>query len=238
MSLLFIVGLTGVGKSTTLAAINNTKKPFTVLPNRRDLTNDIIVPTIQQEEGRELEHITDRVERFRMTRAYRDLHSGGIAHALTTWLEQHPPESDKLVFDSIRGDHEAKYAAIFFPNSRFIVLNASNVVRLQRLCKREDKFDTVKIPNLSRGFRQAMQNIDGMERLFDTENLVQLAQDWQVPEDEFLKALRIVCTEAEHYDQETTSRYLTYNLPPARRLIIDSSEQSVDEISEQIKKWL
>ena len=49
--LLFMVGVTGVGKSTTLARLDSTALAFTLLPDRRELTDRLIITYLQQQRG-------------------------------------------------------------------------------------------------------------------------------------------------------------------------------------------
>ena len=81
--LIFVSGLTGVGKSTTLKTL---AASVTLLPNRRDLTDEIIIPWVQQRLGQNQRSVTDRLERFDLTRNYREHNPGGIITALLEYL--------------------------------------------------------------------------------------------------------------------------------------------------------
>jgi putative ribosome biogenesis GTPase RsgA len=48
--LVILVGLTGVGKSTIIAALQE-RLDFTLLPNRRNITDEIIITSLQEEDG-------------------------------------------------------------------------------------------------------------------------------------------------------------------------------------------
>ena len=47
--LVILVGLTGVGKSTVIASLR-AKLSFTLLPNRREITDEVIIRSPQQED--------------------------------------------------------------------------------------------------------------------------------------------------------------------------------------------
>ncbi|MFO7680283.1 MAG: hypothetical protein R6X34_09555 [Chloroflexota bacterium] len=80
--LLVLVGLTGTGKSTTVNALRNQGFPFRLLPNRRELTDQLIIPHMQELAGEPITPVPDRTERFTYTRRYRELFPGGMAQAL------------------------------------------------------------------------------------------------------------------------------------------------------------
>ncbi|MDY7022041.1 MAG: AAA family ATPase, partial [Cyanobacteriota bacterium] len=139
--LLIIVGLTGVGKSTVISNLTEESLDFTLLPNRRTLTDEIIISTVAQNEQYSL---NCRVQRFNYTRQYRQKFPGGMAHVLSQLWINPQQVKPQLLFDGLRGKNEVSYAATAFPNAKFIVLEAPNKVRLQRIIKRNDAFDAVK----------------------------------------------------------------------------------------------
>ncbi len=86
--LLIIVGVTGVGKSTTLAHLAQSGFTSTLLPNRRDLTDRLIISTMQTLDGEPNQLVADRKTRFDYTRRYRVRFPGGMSHALTQlWVD-------------------------------------------------------------------------------------------------------------------------------------------------------
>ena len=142
LPMIIIVGLTGVGKSTTLDLLAQAIQ-FTLLPNRRQITDDLMISYLQQTEGQPVQPVTDRLLRFEYTARYRQKFPGGMAHALTQLTLNPQNLSQPLLFDGLRGINEIAYAAKHLPFSRFIMLDAPDLVRLQRLLNRADAFDQV-----------------------------------------------------------------------------------------------
>jgi GTPase SAR1 family protein len=130
-TLLFIVGLTGVGKSTTLKALKSSALQFELLPNRRELADTIIIPEMQRAEGKKQRVERDRLERFRLTAQYRERYPAGMVHALQQYLSKHKTTGQNLMFDNIRGLGECRAALETFSDSRFIFLDAPPMVRLK-----------------------------------------------------------------------------------------------------------
>ncbi len=135
--LIVLVGVTGVGKSTALAALNGPTlggPGLRVLPDRRQVTDAVM---IWPQAGRA---VSDREERFKLTAQYRETHPGGMAQALgELWAE--PLAAQPLVFDGLRGLNEVQYAAEVFAAWRFINLHAPDALRVRRLLGRGDAFD-------------------------------------------------------------------------------------------------
>ena len=98
--LLILVGVTGVGKSTTAEALNQTDYTFELLPNRRALTDQLIIATLQQQDGQPIKTVRDRALRFDFTRRYREQFPGGMAHALAQlWVKTDKNTSAKRALD-------------------------------------------------------------------------------------------------------------------------------------------
>ncbi len=127
-----MVGLTGVGKTTVLELLAQRGTPFTMLPNRREITDKIIIATLQGADGQTPYQVADRLARFEYTARYRAQFTGGMAHALGR-LAVNPGELQSyLFFDGLRGLDEVGYAAAYFPHARFVLLDAPDTVRLNR----------------------------------------------------------------------------------------------------------
>lgn len=139
LALLCLVGLTGSGKSTVLSTLTEDGQ-LVLLPERRELTDLVIIPAAQRLEGTQPAPVRDRLERFRLTALYRRHHAGGIVHALSQYLYDNPP-AQAAVFDGLRGVEEVEAALRVFPVARFLMLEASQETRLQRLAARADTFD-------------------------------------------------------------------------------------------------
>jgi hypothetical protein len=66
-----------------------------------------------------------------------------MAHALGQVVVKVAQENEQFIFDGLRGLNEVQHGSSYFPRSRFIVLEAPDVVRLNRLLNRGDQFDVV-----------------------------------------------------------------------------------------------
>ena len=80
--LLILVGLTGTGKTTTVNALRGVGLNFSLLPNRREITDEFIIGYLQKLDGEPVAPVTDRTERFVYTRRFREMFAGGMAEAL------------------------------------------------------------------------------------------------------------------------------------------------------------
>ncbi len=145
--LLVLVGLTGVGKSTVLrllcAQAAERSAPPALLPDRRTLTDRLLIAAVQAAEGLPVEPVHDRALRFEYTRRFRQRFAGGMAHALAL-LCTHPAQTPGLLlFDGLRGENEVTHAASALPLARFALLDAPDAVRVARLLGRSDPFDRI-----------------------------------------------------------------------------------------------
>jgi len=227
--IIFIVGLTAVGKTSTLAALINTD--YRLLPNRRTLTDLIIIPEIQKDLGLAPSKVTDRVERFNITAKYREKYPEGMVHALKTYLEHQP--ADKYFFDNIRGLNELQ-AASKLDNSYFIFLDAPNIVRLNRLIGRNDSFDsTGSSPNKS--LLQELNQIPNANSIFDLEEIAKLADNYD--EDKVISAVKIIATENSNYNSQKAKAYLN-TLDKKRFVYIDTSKYSIIQVKEKIEGFI
>jgi len=237
--MLLLMGLTGVGKSTAVGALQSAGVPLTLLPNRRALTDALIIPEMQRAAGGPVQPVTDRLARFELTRRYRETHPGGMVYALGRYLEAHPGEGQgTLVFDNLRGLEEARAAVQTFPEARFILLDAPPLVRLLRLAGRHDRFDQVATTQLGNSaFAEQLMALDGLGAVFDPCELARLAARG-VPEDDILKAVRIILGEARNYDMTATAEYLRGAKDADSFLYLDTAEISADEVRARIQGWL
>ncbi len=99
--LLILVGVTGVGKSTTEAALLAQQPALTTLPNRRTLTDWLIIGALQQADGDVHQTGAGPRPRFAYTRRYRRRHPGGMAHALSNLLVDVTASRGLLLFDGL-----------------------------------------------------------------------------------------------------------------------------------------
>ena len=131
--LMILVGVTGVGKSTVLAHLAEFGLDYALLPDRRVLTDRLIISAMQAQEGGPIQPVTDRGLRFDYTRRYREQYRGGMAHALAQVSASPVLAGRLLLFDGLRGANEVQHAAQALPQARFAMLEAPDAVRVQRL---------------------------------------------------------------------------------------------------------
>ena len=232
--ILFISGLTGVGKSTTLKALTSLPH-YTLLPNRRDLTDQIIIPEILQDEGQGIKPVKDRLERFRITAEYRKKHPSGIVKALQTHLATLP--EGNYIFDNIRGLDECKAAIREFPKSRIIFLDAPAIVRLERLLGRNDSFDQVTRDVETTGLLEQLQKIENIQQVFDPQQIIDLKTS-TLEDSKILDAVHIILAEQKNYNATEAANHLKDVLTHKQLLYLDTSQLSIDEVSKHIQRWL
>jgi energy-coupling factor transporter ATP-binding protein EcfA2 len=213
-----LVGVTGVGKTTTLEALQSLGLYFSSLPDRRILTDAAIFGG---------EKITDREVRFARTAAYRETHPGGMAQALEqVFVQLQTP----ILFDGLRGLNEVEYAARAFPKAKFIALDAPDFTRVERLLNRHDAFDNIGSQKTN------LRAIEGIDKIFSTAEILQLEQLNATPE-ELEAKVRIVVTERQHYNPKTANAYL-HALEPTKVLYLDTTLETPQEIASQIRDWM
>jgi len=207
-SILFVVGLTGVGKSTTLKNVLEKLDALTLLPNRRVLTDEIIIPTMQRHKGQAVEAVNDRAERFELTRAYRELMPEGMAKVVFDYIQTKDVAGQDLIFDNVRGVNEVTGVAELFNDARILMLDAPEDIRLQRLIGRADVFDQVS-------------SVEGVEEDADV-----------------ARAKAILTKEKQSYDSAATKAYLDKHYSKKRYLYIDTHELSIEEVTAKIVNWV
>jgi hypothetical protein len=245
LPVVIVVGLTGVGKSTVLALLSSNGLAFTLLPNRREMTDQIIIASLQAEAGETPRPITDRVERFEYTARYRANFPGGMAHALSRVAINPNQAQPPLIFDGLRGLNEVRHAVDYFPQARFIVLDAPDTVRLNRLLQRGDIFDRTDTTGsdslVGRDDLATLLAVPRIEAVFNKTQLQQMvtaAQIAQIPINEVVQKVSIIVEERHHYDSGTARDYLTQTLPLRRVLAVDTSIHSVNEVVGKVADWL
>ena len=235
--LLVLVGVTGVGKSTVLAALGG----FRGLPDRREVADAVmIVPQAGQA-------VSDREQRFALTARYRRLHPGGMAQALGSLHADPERWSGGLVFDGLRGQDEVEYAARQFPLWRFLSLHAPDLVRVRRLLGRADAFDMVaqrggadpSAAGLNTDLMSELAALDGVAEVFgaaELEQIAALSTQGFTPGD-LLAKTRIVLSERRNYDPQAARRVLNA-LPAWRSLDLDTSLLSAQDVARATAEWL
>ncbi len=242
-SLLVLVGVTGVGKSTTLASLLRGRRA-TLLPDRRELTDKLMIASMQLADGAPVAPVTDRAQRFAYTRRYRDTHPGGMADALLE-LSIAPELAQKLlIFDGLRGANEVQSACMALPKAHFVMLDAPDAVRVVRLLGRSDPFDRVEriLPDPSGAPFQAL-GLDEAAHLFTLEEqamLLGLVDSGRVSADDLRAKVKIVVEERRSYDPNATRAALDA-CAGERALIIDTTLQSADAVARlivtQLSAW-
>jgi AAA domain len=240
LPVIIIVGLTGVGKSTVIELLGQ-EVAFTLLPNRRALTDEIIIASLQREAGEPVRPVADRIKRFEYTARYREKNPGGMAQALGQVVVKMAQENKLFIFDGLRGLNEVQHGSNYFPQSRFIVLKTPDLVRLNRLLNRGDQFDVVegRSEAVGQNLMSALQAIPEIEAVFTPQQLSQIAQiaaDYTPAE--ILKKVAIIVEERRNYDPEVSRDYLVRTLAPRRVLTIETTTTPPAGVVERIRGWL
>jgi hypothetical protein len=243
--LLIIVGVTGVGKSTLLAEFARAAPGHRLLPDRRDVTDRLIIAAMQQADGQLISPVRDRKLRFEYSRRYRKHHPGGMAHALTQLWVAPALSSSLLIFDGLRGENEVVHAASLLPQAAFVLLDAPDYVRVQRLLGRNDAFDLFAVTDDRVTAPQAVATFAALgvpdaARLFSSQEenaLLTLAQTGAVNYEDLCAKLQIVVEERLSYDPATT-RDALLAAAPQRTLVIDTVAYPPAKAAELLLKWL
>jgi hypothetical protein len=243
LPIVVMVGLTGVGKTTTLELLASQGVIFTLLPNRRTITDQLIIATLQREEGHLPHPVTDRIARFDYTARYRSRHPGGMAYAVSRLALEPTGLAMPLIFDGLRGLDEVQQATSYLPKASFILLDAPDIVRLRRLLKRADHFDSATSQSKAAptDLVSRLVAIPNIESVFTPDALNQiarLAQADQALEEEIIQKASIIVAERVNYDSQAAGSFLSDNLPPERLLIIDTAAHPVHTVVERIAGWL
>ncbi len=243
LALVIMVGLTGVGKSTILKLLQKNGLIFTLLPDRRTIINASIISSLQREAGQTPHLLTDQMERFKYTARYRAKYPGGIAHALGQLAVDPAKASSLLIFDGLRGLNEVQYATAYFPKARFVVLDAPDIVRLERLLKRGHVFDakTIHTSLLGKNLMAALMSTPNIEAIFNEEELRQIAgiaRAARLSTDTVLKTVTIIVEERHNYDPYAARARLTQKLSPKQLLVIDTAVHSPEVAAQRMAEWL
>src|SRR3989344_5015278 len=118
LNLVIFIGLTGVGKTTTFEELSTGNLKFRMLPDRRQLTDEVVIPEVLKLQNLEIQPVTDRVERFELTKIYREkISNAGMADVLSKiWVES-SEKSMLFFFDGLRGENELLFAVSKLPKA-------------------------------------------------------------------------------------------------------------------------
>jgi len=255
MPVLILVGLTGVGKSTPVAALRARIGRISLLPNRRKLADLLVIPAVQGWDGDPPAVVTDRRRRFDYTGRYRQRYPGGLAHAFSRLVLQKQAAvsgSGALnVFDGLRGADEVTFAAQNLPLARFAVLNAPDVVRVERLVQRQDAFDQVsentsgRTPHatgrrsLDTGGGFSWEDIAEGRDIFtraEQAHLSALVSRAEVDAAELAARIAIVAAERRNYDPHAAVEILRAAAPD-RTVVVDTTTHAPAEVAAKLE-WL
>ncbi|MDB5045094.1 MAG: ATPase [Deinococcus sp.] len=231
LPLTVLVGVTGVGKSTALAALQAANPAMRVLPDRREITDAVMIWP------RTGGPVSDREERFRLTAEYRAEHPGGMAHALGTLLADTQHWGHQPVFDGLRGLEEVQYAASHFPEWRFVALGAPDLVRVRRLLGRADAFDQVA-GSSGQDVGQMLATLKGVQDVFTAAELEELSA-WTAEgftAADIVSRVKIVVSERRNYDPQAAEAFLG-TLRPERALVLDTVELDPAGVAARVAAW-
>lgn len=247
--LLILVGVTGVGKSTTLDYLQQSALRFSLLPDRRELTDRLIIGYLQTLDGLPVQPVKDRRDRFAYTRRYHQLFPGGMSHALSELVVDTTAHPEWLCFDGLRGEGEVAHAARVLPQARFVVLDAPDLVRVQRLLGRSDRFDQISSngainPSATGQNSLAAVGVEDGDTLFTPDEVQALLQSAAPPVgagsiavEELRAKLQIVVEERRNYDPQAAIAYLKAHVPD-RMLLIDTTQVAAAAAAQQVVDWL
>ncbi|HXF61798.1 MAG TPA: hypothetical protein VNK95_09275 [Caldilineaceae bacterium] len=240
LPLLVLVGVTGVGKSTTLDALAGRGARFTLLPDRRALTDRLLIAAMQAADGAPIAPVADRKLRFAYTRRYRECYPGGMAHALAQLWVEPPAAGVWLIFDGLRGANEVEYAAKHFPAAKFLMLDAPDWMRVRRLIKRRDRFDQIAqtaapVAADAADDLAALGAPEAAALFTPAEQQMMLAwvRQGEVSAEELRAKLQIVVEERRSYDPAATLAALRAHAP-ARACYVDTTVHAPAAVVERL----
>ena len=215
-----------------------------LLPNRREVTDWLIIAAMQALDGDPIQPVTDRTARFAYTRRYREAFPGGMAHALAQLSVDRSIWPGSLIFDGLQGAEEVTHAAAILPQARFVVLHAPDAVRVQRLLGRNDAFDRVDSVSHESGQGEIRTFADiglpAASAIFGPSQeraLLALVHRGEVTTADLAAKLKIVVEERRNYDPDAALAALE-TLAPARTLLVDTTVHSPIEAAGLMAEFL
>ena len=233
---LVLVGVTGAGKSTAIAAMDERKVAYSLLPDRRVVTDRVIIPLYESEP------VFDRVRRFAITQRFTQDCEGGMAAVLASLAADASTRGLPLVFDGLRGEAEVAYAAAVLPRARFLVLTAPDPVRLMRLLKRGDTFDRAAPTGETSGETAGGPTLDlpdaeGILSSADIERLRAEVAAGTLEADEVRAKFKIIAAERRNYDPDRAVAALL-DKAPERTAVVDTTVSGPTEVGAVLARLL
>ena len=239
LRLIIIVGVTGTGKTTATKNLTKNGFDFQLLPDRRFLTDKLIIAPLQREDCQEVKTLP-RMQRVPYIRRYKQRHPAGLAYAVSKLFVDPTTCKDFWVFNGLRGEEEVKYAIEAIPKAQFIVLDAIDIVRAQRLIRRHDPYDQMQ----EKEHKANIEKVDSFEaigvpeaaEMFSTEEeqqLLKMAKNGHVKVTEVRDILKLLSVERSLYKKEATISTLL-SLAPDRTLLIDTTSQKPETVTKKI----
>ncbi|NEP07241.1 MAG: AAA family ATPase [Okeania sp. SIO2G4] len=244
-ALVIIVGLTGVGKSTVINTLIESGLDFTLLPNRRTLTTELIIPHITATNEQNVQTIC-RIDRFKYTRQYQKSFPGGMGHILAQLQVNPSLINHPLIFDGLRGENEVTYAANTLKKAKFIILDAPLSVRLKRLLTRSDAFDKItkypdnEVVNPQKIMGFSDFGIPEASNLFtcdEEQEILTLLERGVYNSVDVCERLNILVEESRNYNSEATKTALQ-TIAPERTLLLDTTKFSPQQLTQKILAYL
>lgn len=243
--LVIIVGLTGVGKSTMINTLTKSGLNFTLLPNRRTLTTELIIPNIAATNGKNIKTIC-RTEQFKYTRQYQKQFPGGMGHILSQLQVNLTQINYPLIFDGLREKNELTYAANTLKKAKFVILDAPLSIRLKRLLTRNDAFD--KITQYSEDTivnRQKIMSFSALD-IPEASSLFTFAEAQEIftaiktgiyQPTEVSQKLKILVEESRNYDSNATKKALQA-IAPERTLFLDTTKMTPQQLTQKVFRYI
>jgi len=220
LDLLVLCGLTGVGKTTTMAMLRPMLDRVVDLPERRQLVDQVVADLYRANTA-----ALDRIERFALTARFRADHPGGVAEILSQLAVPQDLRAAPLMFDGLRGADEIRHAATALPQARFVALLATDFMRLNRLLRRAEAFDRVAA-SAEGGMRRPLPpSLDALFTRPEIEELEERVASGTLSETELAAKLAIVREERLNYDPDRMMAAFI-EIDPAQNSIAAASEAS------------
>jgi hypothetical protein len=242
MPLGILVGAMGAGKSTLIHNLRQAGLSFTLLPNRRELTERLVVAPLQREDGI-TPHKLDRLARLPYIHRYHQRQPAGLGHAITLLsvdpAQVQPQGSPLLLFDGLRGAEEVRYAFKHLPRAFFIGLYATDYVRLSRLLERHDAYDHISAGSTSAPLQEQIDRLTDLGvplagALFTSSEVQTLLESMQrgiIHAEEVRDRLTLLSAERELYDLNATFSLLQA-LGKKRAAVIDTTLLTPAQVAE------